>query len=97
MGVVGGVVVQDVLILGGARVVTVGGASVVVVVVILIIAVQFIAALIVRTAKLSCNNIRDLTFNIFILVRGHLILDIPVPQVLHWMWLTQAMSSHMSR
>ena len=69
MGVVGGVVVQDVFILGGARVVAVGGARVVVVVIILIIAVQFIATLIVRAAKLSWNISRSLTgdnsYNIF--------------------------------
>ena len=70
MGVVGGVVVKDVLILGGAGVITVGGAGVVVIVIILIIAVQLIAALIVRATKLSCKIIRPLTkdrsLNIFI-------------------------------
>ena len=70
VGVVGGVVVEDVLILGGAGVITVGGAGVVVIVIILIIAVQLIAALIVRATKLSCKIIRPLTrdrsLNIFI-------------------------------
>ena len=61
MGVVGGVVVEDVLVLGRARVVAVGGARVVVIVIILVIAVQLIAALTVGTAKLSWNIIRPLT------------------------------------
>ena len=82
MGVVGGVVVEDVLILGGAGVVAVGGPGVVVIVVVLVIAVQLIAALIVRATKLSCNIIRPLTrdgsLNILILIRhtGHMILEI---------------------
>lgn len=76
MGVVGGVVVQDVLILGGARVVAVGCARVVVVVIILIIAVQFIATLIVRAAKLTCAPGPALD----VADAGHVQPHVPIPR-----------------